>query len=246
MSDVDLELVLAILAEKHIAGAASATLASPPEGPLHGVLVPPRLAFAAWTVLREAVPRTGAWPVVIGSQPRLPSLERGAEPVAEILAKAARLDPQVWAKERVDAAPGGFAPPSAPWPTSVQRLAAFQILRELAQQPDPAVIALAPTALPHEVAAHLRFGGRNVCPPPEVHVAVLRTWHEHFGAQPVVMTGNTLELLVGRPVATRDEALALAGFQYVYCADVVNQGTRSVEALAALLLGDPRWFFWWD
>jgi hypothetical protein len=38
----------------------------------------------------------------------------------------------------------------------------------------------------------------------------------------------------------------LAQAQYVYCPDIVDQGVESIEALAATLLGDPRWFFWWD
>jgi hypothetical protein len=246
MADIDLDLVLASLTDKHIQGAAAVALASPPEGPLRGVGIPPRLAFAAWTALREAVPRTGAWPIVIGDGTQPLSLDASVEPLDEILARAAGTDLQAWAKEQVEADPERFQAPSAPWPGEVQRKHAFHVLGELGKGARPAIIALVPTTSPHEVPAHLRFGGWNDCPPPEVHVAALRTWHERLSAEPVVLANDTLELLVRTPVATREQALELAHFQYVYCNDIVDQGVESVEALAATLLGDPRWFFWWD
>lgn len=33
---------------------------------------------------------------------------------------------------------------------------------------------------------------------------------------------------------------------YALCADIVDQGTESIEALAAQLLVSNSWFFWWD
>jgi hypothetical protein len=246
MNDVDPVLALAALADKHIAGASAVTLASPPEGLLRGVQVPSRLAFAAWTALREAVPRTGAWPIVIGNQAELPALDDDVEAVADILASAARVDLQAWAKGEVEADPERFQAPSGPWPESPQHMGAFHVLGELAKSPQPAVIALVPTVHPHEVPAYLRFGAWNDCPPAEVHVATLRAWNDRFGAEPVVIASDTVELLVRSPVATREQALDLARFQYVYCSDIVDQGVDSIEALAATLLGDPRWFFWWD
>jgi len=49
-----------------------------------------------------------------------------------------------------------------------------------------------------------------------------------------------------RIAATRDEALALALDQYVYCYDIVDQGTETVDALSAVLECSDYWFFWWD
>jgi hypothetical protein len=236
------DLPLAILAEKSIQGASAVTIAAQP--PLTGVTVRARLAFAAWTVLREAVPRTGAWPIVIGNEPALRPAPAG-ESTEGILVRAAALDPQRWATERVDADRARFAAPSAPWPDTVPHRAAFQVLSQLATQPTSAVLALVPTSVAYEVPAHLRFGGWNDCPPPEVHVSALRDWHQRFGAEPVVMTSDTVELLVRKPVATRGQALELARFQHAYCPDIVAPALQSVEALAATLLGDPRWYFWW-
>ena len=50
---------------------------------------------------------------------------------------------------------------------------------------------------------------------------------------------------VAKP-ATKEEALALAWEQFVYCPDIVTQGTETVEVLAAALLNGPVWLFLWD
>ena len=242
----DPKVVVAVLAEKHITGAEPLTLGATPEGSIGGVRVPGRLAFAAWTALREAVPRTGCWPVVIGAEGQLPWLEDNAGPVADILASAAKLDLAAWVREELEFEPERFQAAGADWPGEVQHQETFQVLDLLKQRALSAVIALVPTTQPHEVPAHLRFGGWNNCPDPVVHTATFRDWHQRFGAEPVVMAGDTVEFLVRRPVSSRAEALELARFQYVYCSDIVEQGVESVEALAATLLGDPRWFFWWD
>jgi hypothetical protein len=55
-----------------------------------------------------------------------------------------------------------------------------------------------------------------------------------------------VNLRTTRFAATREEALDLAREQYLYCADIVDQGTGSLSLLAANLMVDPWWFFWWD
>jgi hypothetical protein len=40
--------------------------------------------------------------------------------------------------------------------------------------------------------------------------------------------------------------ILLAKEQYAYCADIVEQGVGTIEALAATLLNGHIWFFWWD
>ncbi|MGB8701584.1 MAG: DUF4253 domain-containing protein, partial [Thermosynechococcaceae cyanobacterium] len=44
-------------------------------------------------------------------------------------------------------------------------------------------IALIPTPLSWEVPAFLRFGNWNECPHPEVHVCLMKYWHEQYGAE---------------------------------------------------------------
>lgn len=99
---------------------------------------------------------------------------------------------------------------------------------------------------PWEVFAHTQFGGWNANPGPEVHVCVARHWHEKFGARVVTHQIDTLEFAVERPVSNRSDALDLAKEMYAYCPDVVDQGTATIDSLAANLLGARVWFFWWD
>ena len=40
--------------------------------------------------------------------------------------------------------------------------------------------------------------------------------------------------------------MALAREQFVYCPDIVYQGTGTLAGLAAALLEGTTWYFWWD
>ena len=57
---------------------------------------------------------------------------------------------------------------------------------------------------------------------------------------------SVIEMAVTRPPQTREEAITLATEQYFYCSDIVDQGTETIDRLAAEILAQPRWFFWWD
>lgn len=97
-----------------------------------------------------------------------------------------------------------------------------------------------------EAIANLGWGNFNDCPRPEVHAAQIRNWHERYGAELCVVCDDTLEFLVRRRPQSQDEAIELALEMYALCADIVDQGTESIEALAAPLLVSNSWFFWWD
>jgi hypothetical protein len=60
------------------------------------------------------------------------------------------------------------------------------------------------------------------------------------------VSGDVIEMTVARPPMTKEAAMELAKEQFLYCPDIVYQGTESVEALAAGLLDARVWFFWWD
>jgi hypothetical protein len=107
-------------------------------------------------------------------------------------------------------------------------------------------IVLVPTDDPTTIPAHLHWGNWNACPPPQHHVAALRHWRDRYGAELVGLSRDTLNIRVARKPATREEALELAQVQYVYCNDIVDQGTWSLKALAAELIAHDWWFFWWD
>ena len=74
----------------------------------------------------------------------------------------------------------------------------------------------------------------------------MRYWSELWGAEPVGIAADTVEMLVARPPTSRDDALALANEQFAYCEGIVTQGVGTVEALAATLVDGRTWFFWWD
>jgi hypothetical protein len=110
----------------------------------------------------------------------------------------------------------------------------------------PVSVGLFPTAAGWEVPAWWKFGGWNHTPQAHESVAVLRYWHERYGAEVLRLTNDTLELAVDRPPKTREEALLLAKEQFYYCPDIITQGEGSLDSLAARLLGGEGWYFWWD
>lgn len=83
-------------------------------------------------------------------------------------------------------------------------------------------------------------------PSPELQVAVWREWGRRYGAVPACITSDVIECAVARPPQSRDEAFRLATEQWMYCEDIVSQGTETVEYLVQTLLRAPAWFFWWD
>lgn len=107
------------------------------------------------------------------------------------------------------------------------------------------VIATFPTSDWTEVFAHARFGGWNACPFPHEHVAAFRYWTKRQELELVGMFSDTLYLRARRRPATREEALVLAREQYDYCPDLVDQGVPLRE-LAAGLMANDGWRFWWD
>ena len=99
-----------------------------------------------------------------------------------------------------------------------------------------------PTAIP----AFMRWGDWNSCPQAAYHVAALRAWRDRYGAELIGLSSDTINLRVARKPATREEALELARAQYVYCNDIIDQGVGSYLGLAAGLMTDDWWYFWWD
>jgi hypothetical protein len=138
--------------------------------------------------------------------------------------------------------------PRGAWPVGRHASSGFSIPHDpLTHKPLPAIhVGLFPAENGWEVPAFLMFGGWNECPGPQEHVAVLRSWHARYGAEVVGVTHDIVETWVARPPRTRADALALAREQYLYCPDIVDQGTETLDVLAATLLRGKSWYFWWD
>jgi len=143
----------------------------------------------------------------------------------------------------------GHAPPLGEWPSVPPQSAGLSIVQNYRRRNTPfekVHIVLVPAEHAHEVPAYLYWGGWNACPAPEYQVAAFRSWHQRYGAEIVGIGGDVINARVtGRPT-TREEALALAREQYAYCNDLIDQGVETLSNLAAGLMADDWWFFWWD
>jgi hypothetical protein len=120
----------------------------------------------------------------------------------------------------------------------------FHTLRE--QKGKPAAVVLVRVEHSCEVSAYLGFGGWNDCPSPELQVAVLREWRKEYQAVPACITSDVLECVVVNRPQTEPEAMKLAAEQWIFCDDIVGQGTQSIRNLAMEIWKSPTWFFWWD
>lgn len=160
--------------------------------------------------------------------------------------KAVRLSPAD-VRRRLQAQLTAAEPPLGDWPVTPPGSAGLSVTSGIDGQPlDKVHILLLPTTEGAAVPAFLRWGGWNACPPPEYHVAALRSWHERYGAELIGITGDVINLRVARRPRTRDEALALAHEQFLYCEDLILQGTEAFAPHAASLMASDWWFFWWE
>lgn len=222
------------------------------------------IALDTWRRLHA---ERGGWPVVLGGDEDLAMITEGLEletrtPKAILAAASLLTFPQSlldrraadtraateWLREHghdPDDAEDG--PPLGDWPDAAQG-SGFTVATDVltGQFLDKVHIAVLPCRTGAEAPAYLRWGNWNDNPVAEHHVAALRYWHERHGAELVGMTHDVVNLHVATRPATREAALALAREQHAYCADIVDQGVETLSALAATLMADDWWYFWWD
>lgn len=200
-------------------------------------------------------------PVIVGNDE---TLHRLAERLAHVhqpedvsaieKAAVAAPFPEAWRAKREqdlgaydDAGDEDYAVTGGEWPDAVTPQDFSQHLDLLTQQPLERVhLVLLPTHDPSLIPAFLNFGGWNECPDAATHVAAARYWHEKYGAEIVAITDDIIEYRVKKRPRSREEAMTLAQEQYELCADIVLQGSGTLEPLAATLMASDWWFFWWD
>jgi len=220
------------------------------EREVYGLRVHGSKAVDLWQTLRALVAETGHWPVLLGAgeaehgtgdeiDPRTPE---------EIIRLGSKLSPTEWLEKRSAAEPDIYRVKQGNWPKKFKPNKSFTLpFNLLTRKPLPeVVVALVPTSVSWEVPAYLGFGGWNECPGPEVHVAMLKRWKRLFGAEVVGISDDTMEVQVTSPPVSPAQALGLAREQFIYCSDIVHQGTLTLENLAAGLLAGRVWYFWWD
>jgi hypothetical protein len=166
---------------------------------------------------------------------------------AEVRA-AATVDLARWFAQRVESDPDFHSVAEAAWPDTDIEPTQLSVHLESAGGPlrQEVVIGLVPTSRSWEVPAFVGFGGWNECPEGAVHVAIHEKWHRDYGSDVASLTSDVIECTVERLPGNRTEAMQLAREQFLYCPDLVHQGTQSLEQLAALLMYSKVWYFWWD
>lgn len=90
------------------------------------------------------------------------------------------------------------------------------------------------------------MGPANYDMNPTEQSAILDTWEDRFDAYIVGLGFDTITLAVGRPPRDLRSATVVAAEHLAFCSDIIFQGVGSIREYAPLLMGAPRWDFWWD
>jgi hypothetical protein len=160
--------------------------------------------------------------------------------------KVRQLSPEA-VRKRVEDSLTSREPAIGEWPEHARFEYGLSVAEDIDGRPlDKVHIVLLPTNEGAAVPAYLEWGGWNACPPPEYHVAALRSWQHRYGAELVGLSHDTMNLRVTHRPPNRDAALSLAREHFLYCSDIVWQGTGTLAPLAAQLFTDDWWYFWWD
>ncbi len=218
-------------------------------------------ALQTWEALRQRHPRTGLWPVIVGSDPA------AIDQLTWRLSVLAKDQPGIALLDDVVPAPDLFVtwmgdPAKDDYLNDVPRhLAKLEVdqdrIRErLSARPDAAAvraiagqrvqIALVPATQGWEVPALLAWSGaeRSDIGGAE-HLSVLHFWHQSYGADVVSIGTDTLECLVSQPPRDARGAFELAVQHYAYCPALMDNLAPAMGALAATLFG-RHWIFDWS
>lgn len=218
-------------------------------------------AIAIWEKLRALTETSGYWPILRGA--RMSRLDWADVTLPEAWLEQARsIDAEAWFIARqadsgdINGEALGLIDEWAEFAGEVKAselgkaaslTSYFTPFDILTGEPHPRLwLNLIPTRRGFEAAAYLGFGGFNPCPEPATQVALQRYWQLHYGAEPVAMTSDVLEMRVTRPPLDESAAAALARQHFLFCGDIVLQGVMSLENLKNTLKGSPLWYFWWD
>jgi hypothetical protein len=214
------------------------------------------VALILWEALAERADDFGVWPVILPiTSPQLAAPDIRYTSAESILAAADRIKPSDLMSSLWDDS-SEYDPDEAEvdpeyqdyldetFPDGIVGPIRELILNVAAEN----VLALVPATSGDQAIAVLGFGGWNACPPPEIHVAVLRYWNSVYGARLQAMSYDIIELVVDRPPKDSAEAVSLAREQFAYANDIVLQGGKlnTIGLLAKSLLSASRWVLWWD
>jgi hypothetical protein len=205
----------------------------------------------ALTRYQQLKTNTDVIPVILGDNDDIASqieaMTYVTESFAQLLQQANSIDPLEWFDKRQAQDPEYYDLTEGVWQDLSPATHIFAHLNVLTGEPKAEIyIALVPVEKSWMIPAFLKTGGWNDCPTAAEHTAILKYWDELYGISVASITSDVIELEVQRPPVTKEQALQLAEQQFIYCPDIVYQGTESIAALASTLLNGRVWFFWWD
>lgn len=199
--------------------------------------------------LRAEFPSRGLYPILLGDEEEKERVTEfaGEQDPVETIEYSKTIDPIEWLNKKKELEPDFYQDEVGDWPSRADQMGIITHLDILTQKPKGEVfIALLKITNSWEAFAHLNWGGWNDCPEAAVHCAMHRYWQKQYGAEVVSITGDIVQCVVARPPMDRESSMALANEQYIYCYDIVQQGTQTIAALAAGLMNSRHWYFWWD
>lgn len=190
-------------------------------------------------------------PVILGDEDDFAmlteSMEYVTESIEQLLEQAEDMDALEWFEKRQAQDSDYYDLTHGEWHIHVPTTHLSAHLDILTGEPKAEIyIALVPTTDAWKIPAYLKIGGWNDCPTAAEHAAIFKYWQHHYGAKVACIAGDVIEMEVERPPKTKEDALKLAEQQFIYCPDIVYQGTETIAALASTLLNGSAWFFWWD
>lgn len=200
-------------------------------------------ALSAWERLKR---RGEGYPVVIGAAEDVIRLsERLAAPTKGD--GTAESEPRDWnaIMERSCCRDG---PPVGHWPDEIPESPHLSVALDMCtcMPRDTVYLTLVPANDDIAVHAMLRPGGGDVDGQASLRTAALRSWKTRYGAEIVGGSADAINIRIRRRPQTRDEALALAREQYEFCPDIIEKCVGDLSPLAAMLMEEDWWYFWWD
>lgn len=212
--------------------------------------IPGKSALVELERHREQYSATGLYPILFGDADDFGRINNDLEKFdpAETLAESRLVDAEEWFRQQPLNNPELYQFEEGDWPAwNANPTGIITHLDLLTNKPLKEVfLGLLEIQTPWEAFAHLNWGSWNDCPAPAEHCAIHRYWAAKYGAEVVSITGDIVQCTVARPPVDRSASLLLARQQYIYCYDIVDQGTQTIAALAAELLNSNTWYFWWD
>ena len=197
--------------------------------------------------------------VVVGSQQNIEQLQEQMEDMSEgeddIIENAMDIELEDWFEDQKQELINGFEDDDfdlsgivGEWPGEADLKSDFTLAFDMlsGEVIDDLCGLKIKTDASWKIPAYLCYGGWNACPEPELQCAIWKYWEEKYGAKIVGISGDVIEAYVSRPPETEEDAMALAWEQYLYCADIVDQGCETISNLGAGLINHDKWYFWWD